>query len=60
METLEQKGVQILQKDVKIVKDSRHYVMRADFTVVEKTGILVSTKTQRPQAADEEQVTEEQ
>ena len=60
METLEQKGVQILQKDVKIVKDSRHYVMRANFTVVEKTGVLVSTKTQRPQAADEEQVTEEQ
>ena len=60
IQTLEEKGVQILQKDVKIGKDSKQYILRADFTVVEKTGTLVSTKTESLPADDGLQVTEEQ
>jgi len=60
IETLEEKGVQILQKDVKIEKDSSHYVLKADFTVVEKTGTLVRTKTENPAAGEELQETKEQ
>lgn len=60
VETLEEKGVQIIQKDVKIVKDSVHYVMEADFVVVEKTGTLVATETVLPSdTEDGTQVTEE-
>ncbi len=60
METLQEKGVEILRKDVKIVKDSKYYVLQADFTVVEKTGTLVSTKTEKPQEENEMQATKEQ
>ncbi len=60
METLEEKGVQILEKDVKIGKDSKYYILRAEFTVVEKTGTLVSTKTESPHTEDGLQATEEQ
>lgn len=60
IETLQEKGVQILQKDVKIEKDSMYYVLKADFTVVEKTGVLVATKTESLHTEDGIQVTEEQ
>ncbi len=53
METLEEKGVQILQKDVKIEKGSRYYVMEADFTVVEKTGKTVPGKIKDPPVREE-------
>ena len=60
IQSLEEKGVQIIQKDVKIVKDSVHYVMEADFVVVEKTGTLVATETVLPSdTEDGTQVTEE-
>ncbi len=58
-ETLEQKGVQILQKDVKIEKDSVYYVLKADFVVVEKTGTLVATKAERPDTEAKPQTAEE-
>ena len=61
IETLEEKGVQILQKDVKIKKDALYYVLEADFTVVEKTGTLVTTKTELSDRTEEGlQATEEQ
>lgn len=47
IQTLEEKGVQILQKNVKIKRDSRQYELQADFTVVEKTGVLVEAQ-QKP------------
>lgn len=50
IETLGEKGVQIIQKNVKIEKDSAHYILRADFIVIEKTGTLVQTKTENPKA----------
>lgn len=61
IETLEEKGVQIIQKDVKIEKDSMHYVLEADFVVVEKTGTLVATETVLPSDTEDGlQATEEQ
>ncbi len=60
MKTLEEKGVEIIRKDVKIVKDSKYYVLQADFTVVEKTGTLVSTKTESPHEENGLQATKEQ
>jgi len=48
IETLEEKGVQILQKDVKIEKNAANYVWTAEFTVVEKTGVLTATQVKEP------------
>lgn len=36
--SLEEKGVQFIEKDVKIVKDSSHWKATASFRVIEKTG----------------------
>lgn len=59
IETLQEKGVQIIQKNVKIEKDSAHYIMKADFIVVEKTGTLVRTK-EKPTETDEPKEAREQ
>ena len=59
IETLQEKGVQIIEKDVKIKKDSSHYMLYVDFTVVEKTGILVRTKTENPRTGEDFQETRE-
>lgn len=60
MQTLEEKGVQILQKNVKIKRDSRQYELQADFTVVEKTGVLIEAQTKPLPASDGTEVIKEQ
>ena len=40
--SLEEKGVQFIEKDVKIVKDSSQWTATASFHVIEKTGEAVS------------------
>lgn len=59
IETLQEKGVQIIRKNVKIEKDSAHYIMRADFTVVEKTGTLVRTKAEAPETDEMKEAKEQ-
>ena len=60
IQTLEEKGVQILQKNVKIKKGSGYYEMQADFTVVEKTGVLSETQIEMPhQETGTEQIKEQ-
>lgn len=49
IQTLEEKGVQILQKDVKIEKDLRQYELQAEFTVIEKTGVPAAAEKRMPQ-----------
>lgn len=60
IQTLEEKGVQILQKNVKIKKDSRQYELQADFVVVEKTGILSVTEAEPLPTKDGTEVIKEQ
>ena len=36
IESLAQKGVQIIQKNVKIKKNSRQYLLQVNFTLIEK------------------------
>lgn len=60
IQTLEEKGVQILQKNVKIKKDSRQYELQADFTVVEKTGVPVATEAKTVPNEDGTEVIKEQ
>ncbi len=60
IQTLEEKGVQILQKNVKIKRNSRQYELQADFVVVEKTGISVATQTKALPAADGTEAVKEQ
>ena len=60
LEGFHQKGVQIIRKDVTIKKDSVNYILTADFTVVEKTGTLVTTQTEQPLPAKEQEMTTEE
>ncbi|GFI47073.1 hypothetical protein IMSAGC019_02395 [Lachnospiraceae bacterium] len=52
IESLQEKGVQIIEKNVKINKASGVWQMKVDFLAVEKTG--TSQKAQVQQAAEEE------
>jgi similar to stage IV sporulation protein len=58
--SLHEKGVQILKKDVKIKKDSLHYTLLANLTVVEKTGVLTYTNVDLQNVGKEAQAVKEQ
>lgn len=60
MQTLEEKGVQILQKNVKIKRDSRQYELWAELTVIEKTGTLVEAQVRHLPKPDGTEVIKEQ
>ncbi len=60
LESFQQKGVQIIRKDVTIKKDSVNYILTADFTVVEKTGTLVPTQTKQPLPVENQEKTAEE
>lgn len=55
LESLQEKGVQILQKNVKIEKNDKEYILKADVTVVELTGKTVPTQTNQPEAEIEDE-----
>ena len=57
---MHEKGVQILKKDVKIKKDSLHYTLLANLTVVEKTGVLTYTNVDLQNVGKEAQAVKEQ
>ena len=46
MQSLEEKGVQIIQKNVTISKNKRNWQMNMDFQIVEKTGQNIPAKPQ--------------
>lgn len=53
MQTLEEKGVQIIEKNVTIKKYKGIWKMQVDFVVVEKTGTLKKTQTVLPDEAEQ-------
>ncbi|MBR1852352.1 MAG: sporulation protein YqfD [Lachnospiraceae bacterium] len=52
LQTLEQKGVQIIEKDVKIENEEEGFVLRGNFTVQEKAGRRVETDKGEDDAHD--------
>ena len=55
IETLEEKGVQIIEKNVTIKKTSGKWQMEVDFLVIKKTGILKKTYLQQVMPDEEVQ-----
>ena len=55
IETLEEKGVQIIEKNVTIKKTSGKWQMEVDFLVIKKTGILKKTYLQQVMPNEEVQ-----
>ena len=58
IETLEEKGVQIIEKNVTINKTSGIWSMEVDFLVVEKTGILKKTHLEQKEETVPEELME--
>lgn len=58
IQSLQEKGVQILEKDVKIEKDSKEYILKANISAIEKTGIFVPTKEEPLEVQEEVEVNE--
>lgn len=59
IETLQEKGVQIIEKNVTINKTSGVWKMQVDFLVIEKTGILRKTQlTQIEETEEAEEITD--
>lgn len=54
IETLEEKGVQIIEKNVTINKESGIWKMEVDFLAVEKTGISKKTQLEQPHVSEQE------
>lgn len=44
VKTLEEKGVQIIEKNVKIETDSKNYTLKGSFTVIERSDTTASTE----------------
>ena len=53
MQSLEEKGVQIIQKNVTINKNKKNWQMNMDFQIVEKTGKNIPIVPQAVQEAGE-------
>ena len=53
MQSLEEKGVQIIQKNVTINKNKKNWQMNMDFQIVEKTGQNIPIVPQAVQEAGE-------
>ena len=59
IETLEEKGVQIIEKNVTINKTAGIWKMNVDFLVIEKTGILQNTLLQQVEETEQSDLTEQ-
>ncbi len=59
IQTLEEKGVQIIEKNVTINKNKDTWNLKVEFTVIQKTGILQKVIPEMPEEASGEESPEE-